>query len=180
LRAVAAQQAELQAQVEDVRRVAAVLEPEHGSVAKRRAEFEALREEFGQSGAAYREHLAKVMTSFGPGLFVGGKAADLPLDNLDLERWFRLPKGHERRIHGHRHVGVRVVVEGPTLLLALDAHREREGPFTVEDLHPYRHSPVPECQQEALRRRRIMRRARSKKRRPALLKELERQYLDLS
>ena len=25
-------------------------------------------------------------------------------DNLDLERWFRLPKSHERRIHGHRHV----------------------------------------------------------------------------
>src|SRR5213079_3393585 len=24
-------------------------------------------------------------------------------DNLDLERWFRLPKSHERRIHGHRH-----------------------------------------------------------------------------
>src|SRR4029453_9552291 len=37
-----------------------------------------------------------------------GEDGDLPQDNLDLERWFRQPKGHERRIHGHRHVGVRL------------------------------------------------------------------------
>jgi hypothetical protein len=33
----------------------------------------------------------------------------LPVDNLALERAFRLPKGHERRIHGHAHAGVRIV-----------------------------------------------------------------------
>jgi len=33
-----------------------------------------------------------MMSSFEPGLFVGGEAADLPVDNLDLERWFKGPK----------------------------------------------------------------------------------------
>ena len=33
----------------------------------------------------------------------GGDDADLPQDDLDVERWFNRPKSHERRIHGHRH-----------------------------------------------------------------------------
>ena len=48
-------------------------------------------------------------------------------DNLDLERWFRLPKRHERRIHGRRHAGIRIVQDGPTLVLALDAHVAHPG-----------------------------------------------------
>jgi hypothetical protein len=60
--------------------------------------------------------MGRVMASFAPGLFVGGDEADLPQDNLNLERWFRQPKGHERRIHGHQYAGVRLVQEGPTLL----------------------------------------------------------------
>jgi hypothetical protein len=68
---------------------------------------------------------------------VGGEAADFPEDNLDLERWFKHPKGHERRIHGRRHAGVRIVQQGPTLMLALDAHIHHDGPFTVNDLQPY-------------------------------------------
>ena len=47
--------------------------------------------------------MGKVMAGFHRGLFVGGEDADQPRDNLDLERWFRQPKGHERRIHGHKH-----------------------------------------------------------------------------
>jgi hypothetical protein len=180
LQAVAAAQAELQPQVADLQRVAEALDPAFGSVAQRRQAFETLRKEFGRDGPEYREHFTKVMTSFGPGLFVGGRQAALPWDNLDLERWFRLPKGHERRIHGRRHVGVRVVVEGPTLLPTLDAHREKDGLFTAEELYPYRAGPVPACQQEAVRRRRVMRRARSRKQRPLLLKELEQRYLDQS
>jgi hypothetical protein len=180
LQAVAAAQADLQPQVADLQRVAEVLDPAFGSVVQRRQAFEALRKEFGLAGPEYREHFTKVMTSFGPGLFVGGRQAALPWDNLDLERWFRLPKGHERRIHGRRHVGVRVVVEGPTLLPTLDAHREKDGLFTAEELYPYRAGPVPACQQEAVRRRRVMRRARSRKQRPLLLKELEQRYLDQS
>ena len=78
------------------------------------------------------------MISFRAGLFVGGDEVDRVQDNLDLERWFRLPKGHERRIHGHRHAGVRIVQEGPTLVLALDAHAAHPEPFGVEELLPYR------------------------------------------
>src|SRR4051794_35447381 len=97
-------------------------------------------------------------------------------DNLDLERWFRLPKSHERRIHGHRHAGVRIVQDGPTLVLALDAHMAHPGRFTAEDLLPYRTAREPPCQREALNRRKVMRKARSKKKRPILLAALERRY----
>ena len=180
MQAVAAAQAELRPQVADLQRVAEVLDPAVGSVAQRCQAFAARREEFGRDGPEYRQHFTKGMTSFGPGLFVGGRQAALPWDNLDLERWFRLPKGHERRIHGHRHVGVRVVVAGATLWPTLDAHRQKAGHFTAADLHPYRAGPVPACQQEAVLRRRVLRRARSRKQRPLLLKELEERYLDQS
>ncbi len=80
-----------------------------------------------------------------------------------MERWFKNPKGHERRIHGHKHAGVRIVQEGPTLLLTLDAHLQHDGPFTAEELLPYRHAQAPKDQQEAINRRKVMRKARSKK-----------------
>ena len=67
------------------------------------------------------------MLSFLAGLFVGEGKFEAIKDNLDLERWFRLPKSHERRIHGHRHAGVRIVQEGPTLVHALDAHAAHPG-----------------------------------------------------
>jgi len=137
-----------------------------------------LQGQYQASDDPIRQHMGRVMASFAPGLFVGGEAADLPQDNLDLERWFRQPKGHERRIHGHQHAGVRLVHEGPTLLLALDAHLAHPEPFTAAELWPYRHSPAPACQRQALQRRTIMRRARSKKKRPLLLAELEHRYLE--
>jgi hypothetical protein len=80
--------------------------------------------------------MATVMLSFQAGLFVGEGAYEAIKDNLDLARWFRLPKGHERRIHGHRHAGIRLVLEGPTLVHALDAHAAYPGPFAVDDLLP--------------------------------------------
>lgn len=119
--------------------------------------------------------MVQVMLSFMAGLFVGESTIDIN-DNLDLERWFRLPKSHERRIHGHRHAGIRIVLEGPTLVHALDAHVEHPEPFTVDDLLPYRAAREPPCQAEALKRRKIMRKARSKKKRPKLLADLERRY----
>lgn len=101
-------------------------------------------------------------------------------DNLDLERWFHLPKSHERRIHDHRHAGVRIVQEGATMVHALDAahvaHPER---FTAEDLLPYRTAPEPTCQREAMKRRKVMRKARSRTKRPILLAGLERCYREL-
>ncbi len=121
--------------------------------------------------------MGRVMSSFAPGLFAGQAEAELPQDNRDLERWFKQPKGHERRIHGHRHAGVRLVQEGPTLLLALDAHLVHPAPFSAEEIWPYRNSPAPACQRQALQRRKMMRRARSKPERPVLLAELEHRYL---
>lgn len=116
------------------------------------------------------------MTSFLAGLFVGEGHWEQIGDNLDLERWFRLPKSHERRIHGHRHAGIRIVLEGPTRMPALDAHAAHPGPFTVDELLRYRGAKEPPCQEQALERRKIMRKARSKKKRPLLLAELERKY----
>ena len=120
--------------------------------------------------------MAVVMSGFLAGLFVGEGKFEDSNDNLDLERWFRLPKSHERRIHGHRHAGVRIVQEGPTLVHALDAHAAHPEPFTVADLLPYRTAREPMCQTQALNRRKIMRKARSKKTRPVLLADLERRY----
>jgi hypothetical protein len=120
------------------------------------------------------------MRSFAPGLFVGGDAVELPIDNLDLERFFKAPKSHERRIHGRCHAGVRLVYEGVTLLPALDAHLSHPFPFTQDDLIPYRRVGMPKIQAEAFHRRSIMRRARSKKMRGGLLQELERRYQDTS
>lgn len=131
---------------------------------------------FEQAENPIHGHMARVMKSFLPGLFVGEAKFEEVRDNLDLERWFRLPKSHERRIHGHRHAGVRIVQDGPTLVHALDAHATHPGPFTPADLLPYRAARVPPCQREALNRRKIMRKARSKKERPILLAELERQW----
>jgi hypothetical protein len=120
--------------------------------------------------------MVQVMTSFLAGLFVGEGQFEAIRDNLDLERWFRLPKSHERRIHGHRHAGVRIVQEGATLVHALDAHAAHPGQFTVAELLPYRGAREPPCQAQALNRRKIMRKARSKKGRPILLADLERRY----
>jgi hypothetical protein len=135
-----------------------------------------LIDRFQQSKDPIHQQMVRVMISFLAGLFVGeGKFEEIK-DNLDLERWFRLPKSHERRIHGHRHAGIRIVVEGPTLVHALDAHEAHPEPFTVTDLLPYRVAREPPCQTEALNRRKIMRKARSKKKRPLLLADLERRY----
>jgi hypothetical protein len=59
---------------------------------------------------------------------------------------------------------------------ALDVHLTHPSPLTVDDLLPYRNAQVPMSQQEAIKRRKIMRKARSKKQRPRLLANLERRY----
>jgi hypothetical protein len=152
------------------------LDPKTGTSAERRERFDRLAAELKQSPDEVYQHMATTMASFAPGLFAGGDDADLPVDNLDLERAFRLPKGHERRIHGHAHAGVRIVQRGPTLLLVLDAHARHPEPLRVEDLVPWVNAKMPDSQRTCLRRRQIMRRARSTKRRPLLLAELEQRY----
>ena len=120
------------------------------------------------------------MQSFQPGLFVGGDDPDLPRDNLDLERFFRVPKGHERHIHGRRHAGVRIVLEGPSLLPALDAHLHCDQPLSCAELLPYANGKIQTTQTAALQRRRVMRHARSTRSRPALLQRLEARYQNSS
>jgi hypothetical protein len=163
-----------------VRRVAARLDPSHGTEKSRKRSFLALAREFDHDLDPIRSEMATTMLSFAPGLFVGDNVVDGPIDNLDLERFFRCPKGHERRIHGRRHAGVRLVQEGATLLPTLDAHLHHPLPFTLAELLPYRSAEMPEAQVEAFRRRSIMRRARSKKMRGGLLRELEQRYEDSS
>ena len=170
-------QVTIQQHVDEIVEVSATLDPTSGDCDRRRARFEALRDRFEADGDAIRQQMAGVMRSFQPGLFRGGDDVDLPRDNLDLERWFRQPKGHERRIHGHRHAGVRIVQEGPTLVLALDAHLAHPEPFVARDLLPYRKAQPPRHQREAIHRRKVMRKARSKTKRGSLLAELERRYL---
>ena len=145
---------------------------------ERETQFLLLWQQWESSADPVQQHFAKLMGSFEPGLFVGGEAADFPMDNLALERWFKGPKGHERRIYGRRHTGVRIVRQGPTLMLALDAHVHHEEPFTVDDLTPYRLVGGPQSQQEAVERGKIMRKARSRKKRPELLADLEKRYLN--
>lgn len=163
-----------------MRQIAATLDPATGPQAQRQAAFETLAKKFQRSRDSMRRTMAKTMQSFAPGLFVGGDDSDLPRDNLDLERFFRVPKGHERHIHGHRHAGVRIVLEGPALIPALDAHLRQAQPFSCNELLPHASATVPKVQQEALRRRRLMRQARSTRQRPLLLKRLEQRYRNTS
>jgi len=176
LTAVADEQKVISEQVKEVARVQVTLDQESGTSAQRQERFELLQGELADTGDEVRHQMAAVMVSFLAGLFVGGEDKGLPQDNLELERWFRLPKGHERRRHGHRHAGVRLVQQGATSIPALDAHRSRDGRFTAEELRPYRNAQAPPCQQEAIHRRKVVRKARSKKNRLLLLADLERRY----
>jgi hypothetical protein len=176
LEAVEADQETIRGYVKDIEAVAATLNPGAGSCADRQEKFEDWIDRFEPSEDSIRRSMARVMISFLAGLFVGAGQFEAIQDNLDLERWFRLPKSYERRIHGHRHAGVRIVQEGPTLVHAFDAHVAHPEPFTPDDLLPYRTAREPPSQKQALDRRKIMRKARSPKKRPLLLADLERRY----
>jgi hypothetical protein len=178
LQAVAPAQEQLRGQVQEIQQIAATLAPGRGSKQQRRRRFRRLQRRLKASPDRVRQQMATVMAAFLVGLFAGSDLTDLPVDNLDLERWFRLPKGHERRIHGHRHAGVRLVQEGATLMPTLDAHRDRHEAYTVTELLAYREAEPPAVETAALQRRKVMRQARSKKKRTRLLAELEKRYRD--
>jgi hypothetical protein len=163
---VKAEQEEVRQHVAEIAKVEAPLDPDTGTRTERRASYEKLQREYQAKGEAFYDHLARLLENWQPGLFVGPRArkGEKGLeDNLELERWFRKPKRHERQIHGRKHAGVRIVQEGPTLVLVLDAHDAHPGPFTAEELLPFWPAEEPPEQQEALQRRKIMRQARSKK-----------------
>jgi hypothetical protein len=169
-------QKQVEAYVETIRQVDATLDPASNGWAQRKRLYNAVGRDLLEDEDSICQQMGRVMASFKQGLFAGGGRGDLPRDNLDLERWFRLPKGHERRIHGRCHAGVRIVQEGPTMLLALDAHRHHPQPFTEEELRPYRDAVAPESQKQAIRRRKVMRTARSTAKRGTLLRNLEVRY----
>jgi hypothetical protein len=159
-------QQRIKGQVEQIRAVAETLKEENGPRCQREGRFWKLQREYQKQGGDFCAHLAKVMSSWGGGLFVRvrvKKGEDLPTDNDELERWFRKPKGHARRIHGRKHAGTRIVQEGPTLLPTLNAHEAHPEPFTATELLPYRNASEPADQREAIQRRKIMAKARSKK-----------------
>ena len=174
------EQEEIRGILQDVHKVSATLDPDMGSSKERLAKFHSLQQQYELDKHSIRQQMAKLMDSFSHGLFIGEDVLGFPTDNLDLERWFKNPKGHERRIHGHAHAGVRIVQEGPTLILALDAHLRHPAPFSQEDLYPYADAKPPACQQEAIHRRKVMRKARSSKMLPKLLQDLEQRYRDCS
>jgi len=174
-----------------VRAVGAAVDAKTGPAAERRAAFETLREESAAHPDESRRRMGALMGRWAQGLFAGDEAfekavdsgalrASLPEDNYALERWFRLPKHHERHIHGRAHVGTSLVQSGATRTLALDAHRHHPTPFTALELIPYRDAKMPVAQRAALDRGRIMQRARSVGQRPGLLAELEARYETLA
>lgn len=142
------------------------LNPDNGVMATRQAQFRHITGQLAEETDPLKRHMSDIMKSFEVGLFVGSDDRDIPGDNLDLERWFKKPKGHERRIHGHQHVGIRMVCDGPTLLPALDAHLSQGTPFTVQELLPYVKAEVPASQRISRERHRIMKQASSKKNEP--------------
>ena len=156
--------------------MATTLEPGTEDVTERQEKFEDLIDHFEATEDPIKHGMARLLLSFRAGLFVGEEEYEGIRDNLDLERWFRLPKSPERRIPGRRHAGIRLVLTGPTLVPARDAHAAHPEPFTMPDLLDYRGAREPPCPTQAMNRRKIMRKARSKKQRPALLAELERRY----
>jgi hypothetical protein len=173
---VVATQKQVKGYVATIRDVDATLNPATDRCAKRKRLYGALQRALLNDEDSICQQMGRVMASFKAGLFAGGGRGDWPRDNLDLERWFRLPKGHERRIHGRCHAGVRIVQEGATMMLALDAHRHHPQPFTEAELRPFRDAKVPHSQQEVIHRRKVMRAARSTRKRAGLLRELEKRY----
>src|SRR5262249_20332895 len=96
-------QQKVQAYVETIRQVDATLDPASNGWAKRKRLYDAVWHRLNAAEDPICQQMSRVMASFKEGLFAGGGRGDFPRDNLDLERWFRLPKGHERRIHGRSH-----------------------------------------------------------------------------
>jgi len=179
LAAVEQEQKTIREQAQEVKKIAATLGPKRGSSARRRKQFDRLHRRLAASKDQRLQQMAVVMASFVVGLFAGSTLKNIPWDNLELERWFRLPKSHERHIHGRSHAGVRLVQEGASLMPVLDAHKDGH-PFTAKDLLEYRHAQRTPDEQEAIQRRKLMRQGRSKTKRPILLKTLEEQYLHSS
>jgi len=186
LDATAAERAQILSEMALVRAVAVTVDAAGDDYDERRARFDVLLQEYAASETEVAQRLARQMTNWKPGLFLGDGTAErrveesgrpyLPEDNYGIERSFRLPKGHARHVHGRAHAGVALVQRGATLLPALDAHELHSAPFTHDDLRPYFDALEPAAQKEVRQRAHVMRKARSAKQRPLLLEQLRKRY----
>ena len=152
----------IQGLVKVVTEVGRLLSPKEGFSEKRQKRFHLLGLSLKKKSSKHKE-MGKLMLSFEDGLFAGGEVLDLPIDNLDLERWFKKPKGHQRRITGRKHAGTTIVYEGPTLIHTLDAHLTLNKPLDATELLGFVDAQPPISQIEGLKRRKLMSQASSKK-----------------
>lgn len=147
----------------EIKRVNQTLSHQHSPSKQRLKSFNKIYERLKNSDDPVKNNIAGFMNRFRDGLFAGGDNLEIPDDNLDLERWFKTPKGHERKINGHKHAGTRIVYEGPILLPTLDAHKSSERQFQVEELQPYVDMQLSEDQDDAISRRKRQKEGRCKK-----------------
>ena len=190
LDATAEDRAQIEAEMDLVRTVAATVDAAADSYDERLATFDLLVEQYVASSNAVERRFAGQMIDWRVGLFIGDGVAErridakarpyIPENNYGIERWFRTPKGHARHVHGRAHAGVALVQRGATLVPTLDAHVLHSAPFTHDDLRPFYGALEPAPQTVVRRRAHIMRRGRSEKRRPLLLKQLQDRYAALA
>src|SRR4051812_4484798 len=88
------QQETIRCHVETIQEVAATLDPAAKISARRQSDFDAILTRLDGASDPIHAQMAGLMRSFRVGLFAGDDAFDQIHDDLDLERWFRLPKGH--------------------------------------------------------------------------------------
>lgn len=191
LQSTAEERARIDTELDQIRKVAATVDAKGDPYDVRLAQFDQLARTFAQSPSERNKNMAALMLRWKSGLFIGDGTAErqgqawagnpfLPEDNYALERHFRTPKHHMRHIHGRAHAGIVIVQRGATLIPALDAHLLHPDLFAHDALRPYLDAPEPPRQRDARARARIMRSARSPKKRPVLLTELQNRYLQSS
>lgn len=96
-------QIEIEKWIKEIEKVKDTLDLEKGTRKSRLSKFRRLKRRLAKTNDLVKNQMSEIMHSFRASLFVGDDIFSMPEDNLDLERWFKKPKGHERKIHGHKH-----------------------------------------------------------------------------
>ena len=179
LNAVAADQEQIRTRAAEVRRVADTPDPADGTSVERRERFATVRAELGSSTDPVGVRMAVVIAAF-----VGGGCSWVRRWGTCLRTtWIWRGGSGCRRVTngGLMDIVIRACgLSGRVRRWCWCWTRTKRPPdaFTAGELVGYRDAEVPRSEQEALRRRKVMRKARYKKKRPALLKELEPRYLN--